>query len=150
MNILCIGSICSQKRTLNRTLLFGSLLLEHGRHFDYWNQPLDLRYLDCHKAGLCCYLVIHIENILRPLQMFSFHSPPIYWLSLVEQARLSQIALQISFLVHYFDKSSVYTSIYVLHTILQFQCALHHMLYLNFRQACRICLFQSNHMPQLP
>jgi hypothetical protein len=23
-------------------------------------------YLDCHEAGLCCYLVTHIENLLRP------------------------------------------------------------------------------------
>jgi hypothetical protein len=30
-------------------------------------------YLDCHEAGLCCYLVIHIENLLRPLQLFYFH-----------------------------------------------------------------------------
>jgi hypothetical protein len=28
-------------------------------------------YLDCHEAGLCCYLVMHIENLLRPLQLFS-------------------------------------------------------------------------------
>jgi hypothetical protein len=27
-------------------------------------------YLDCHEAGLCCYLVIHIENLLRPLLPF--------------------------------------------------------------------------------
>jgi hypothetical protein len=25
-------------------------------------------YLDCHEAGLCCYVMIHIENLLRPLQ----------------------------------------------------------------------------------
>jgi hypothetical protein len=40
-------------------------------------------YLDCHEAGLCCYLVIHIENLLRQLQLFYFHLCPIYWLSLV-------------------------------------------------------------------
>jgi hypothetical protein len=47
----------------NSTLLFSSTLLKHGRHFHYWNQPLNMRmhicYLDCHQAGLCCYLVIH-------------------------------------------------------------------------------------------
>jgi hypothetical protein len=37
-------------------------------------------YLDWHEAGLCCYLVIHIEN---PLQLFYFYLCPIYWLSLV-------------------------------------------------------------------
>jgi hypothetical protein len=68
-------------------LLFGSTNLKHGRHFDYWNQPLNMCmhicYLDCHEAGLCCYLVIHIENLLRPLQLFYFHFWPIYWLSLI-------------------------------------------------------------------
>jgi hypothetical protein len=63
-------------KTHNRTLLFGSTLLKHGRHFDYWNQPLNLRmricYLDCHETGLCCYSVIHIENLLRPLQLIYF------------------------------------------------------------------------------
>jgi hypothetical protein len=29
-------------------------------------------YLDCHEAGLCCYLVIQIGNLLRPLQLFYF------------------------------------------------------------------------------
>jgi hypothetical protein len=73
MNILCIGSFCSQK-TLNGTLLFGSTHFKHGRHFDYWNQPLNMR--------MCvCYLVIYIENLLHPLQLFYFHLWPIYWLS---------------------------------------------------------------------
>jgi hypothetical protein len=40
-------------------------------------------YLDSHEGGLCCYLVIHIETLLRPLQLFYFHLWPIYWLSLV-------------------------------------------------------------------
>jgi hypothetical protein len=38
----------------------------HCRHFDYWNQPLNMRMcafcLDCHDAGLCCYLVIHRKS----------------------------------------------------------------------------------------
>jgi hypothetical protein len=44
--------------------------LKHSSHFDYWNhwnQSLKTRkrvcYLDCHEAGLCCYLVIHIGNL---------------------------------------------------------------------------------------
>jgi hypothetical protein len=66
-------------------LLLGSTLLKHCRHFDYWNQYLNMRmhvwYLDSHEAGLCYYLVIHIENLLRPLQLYYFHLWPIYWLS---------------------------------------------------------------------
>jgi hypothetical protein len=76
MNILSIESFWPQK-THNRTLLFGSMLLKHGRHFDYWNQPLNMHmrvcYLDCHETGLCCYLVVHRENLLHPLQLFYFH-----------------------------------------------------------------------------
>jgi hypothetical protein len=82
MNILCIGSFCPQKAKNNRTLLFGSTLLKHGSHFDYWNQPLNMRmrlwYLDYHEPGLCCYLAIHTENLLCPLQLFYFHWWPIY------------------------------------------------------------------------
>jgi hypothetical protein len=75
------------KKPQNRTMLFDSILLKHGRHFVYWNPPLNMRmrlcYLDCHEAGLCCYLVIHIENLLRPLQLFYFQLWPIYWHYLV-------------------------------------------------------------------
>jgi hypothetical protein len=71
----------------NRTPLFGNISLKHGRHFDYWNQPLNTRmrvcYLYCLEAGLCWYLVIHTENALGPLQLFYFHLWRIYWLSLV-------------------------------------------------------------------
>jgi hypothetical protein len=39
-------------------------------------------YLDCHEAGLCCYLVIRIQTVICPLQLFYFHLWPIYWLFL--------------------------------------------------------------------
>jgi hypothetical protein len=42
-------------------------------------------YLDCHEVGLCCYLVIHIEDLLHPLQLFYFYLKPVYWLSLIQQ-----------------------------------------------------------------
>jgi hypothetical protein len=83
MNILCTESSCPQKAH-SRTLLFDSTHPKHCRHFNYWNQPLNICmctwYLDCHEAELCCYLVIHIGNILYPLQLFYFHLWPIYWL----------------------------------------------------------------------
>jgi hypothetical protein len=44
--------------------------------------PVPACYLDCHEARLC-YLVIHIENLLRPLHLFYLHLWPIYWLFLV-------------------------------------------------------------------
>jgi hypothetical protein len=86
MNILCTESFCKQKRH-NITLQFVNTFPKHGRHFDYWNQPLNMHirvcYLGCHEAGLGCYLVTHKENLLRPLQLFHFQLWPIYWLSLV-------------------------------------------------------------------
>jgi hypothetical protein len=47
-------------------LILGSVLLKHGRHFDYWNRPLNMGmricYVDYHEAGLFYYR--HIENLL--------------------------------------------------------------------------------------
>jgi hypothetical protein len=45
-------------------------------------------YVDCHEAGLRCYLVIYLEKILRPLQLFSsvydlFADPRIYVFSII-------------------------------------------------------------------
>jgi hypothetical protein len=86
MNILSIEFSCPQKMH-TWTLLFGSIPLKHARHFDYWHQPLNMGKrvccLDCHEAGLCCHLVIHIESLLHPLQMFYFHLWHTFWLSLV-------------------------------------------------------------------
>jgi hypothetical protein len=42
------------------------------------------RYLACHEAGLCCYLVTYTENLLHPLQLLYLHLWPIYWLTLVK------------------------------------------------------------------
>jgi hypothetical protein len=71
----------------NITQLFSNALLKHGCHFNYLNQPLNICmcicYVGCHEAGLCCYLVIHIENLLHPLQLFYSRLWPIYWLTLV-------------------------------------------------------------------
>jgi hypothetical protein len=55
-----------KKKMHKRTLLFGIISLKHGRHFDYRYQPLNMRIR-------VCYLVIHIENLLRPLQLLYFH-----------------------------------------------------------------------------
>jgi hypothetical protein len=80
------GLLPIQKKP-NTMLLFVSTVLKHGLHFDYWKQPLNMCMLvcnlDCHEAGLCCYLMIHIQNLFRPLQLFYFHLWPIYWLSLL-------------------------------------------------------------------
>jgi hypothetical protein len=82
MNILCIESFCQQKAH-NGTLLFVSTSLKHGRHFEYWNQPLNMRmcihYLNCHEAGLCCYLVIHkpITSITAVLLSYVTYFPAV-------------------------------------------------------------------------
>jgi hypothetical protein len=93
LNILCIESFCSQKWNSIR-LLFGITFLKHGRHIDYWNQPLNMLmrvyYLDSHETRLCCYLVIQLGNRLRQLQLFYFHLWPIYWLTLVSEGPQSK------------------------------------------------------------
>jgi hypothetical protein len=75
------------QKTHNRTLLLDSTILKHGRHFYYWNQHLNMSmrfcYLDYHDSGLCCYILIHIENLLRPLQLLYFNLWPNYWFSLI-------------------------------------------------------------------
>jgi hypothetical protein len=71
INILWIVSFYPQK-TQNITLLFVSILLKRP------NMRMHVCYLDCHETGLCCYLVIHIKNLLHPLQLFYFHLSPIY------------------------------------------------------------------------
>jgi hypothetical protein len=79
-----------KKETHNITLFFVSTLLEHGHHFDYWNQPLNICmricYLDCHDAGLCWCLVIHIESIMSVTAVLLPFV--IYWLCLVLETAL--------------------------------------------------------------
>jgi hypothetical protein len=80
MNILCIESFCPQKEsTTDRCssvvhTLSTVVILTAGTSL--WTCA-------CHEAGLCCYLVIHIEKLLRPLQLFYCHLRPTYWISLV-------------------------------------------------------------------
>jgi hypothetical protein len=88
MNILCIESFCPQKRTV----CCSSVAI-----FTTWNLPLLMRlricYLDCHEAGLCCYLVIHIGNLLRTLQLVYFH----LWLYLLTLPRIRKESVAASF-----------------------------------------------------
>jgi hypothetical protein len=100
MNILSIEFFCPpKKKTLNRALFFGSIPLKHSRQFDYRNRPLNMCmrvcYLDRHEAGLCCYLVIHIENLLRLIRLFYFHLWHIYWLSVVKAVKVGLTVLLI-------------------------------------------------------
>jgi hypothetical protein len=46
-----------------------------------------LCYLDCHEAGLCCYLVTHIENLLHLWQPLYLYLWPICRLSLAVKHR---------------------------------------------------------------
>jgi hypothetical protein len=62
--------------THTKTLFLESTLLMPSRHFDYCNQSLN-------KRMHVCYLLIHIENLLHPLQLLYFSVCPICWLLLV-------------------------------------------------------------------
>jgi hypothetical protein len=59
------------------TAVIGSTLLKNGCHLYYRNQLLNMRIcvccLDSYEAEHCCYLVIHLENLLHSLQLFYFH-----------------------------------------------------------------------------
>jgi hypothetical protein len=45
-------------------------------------------YLDCHEAWLCRYIVIYIENLLRPLHLFYLYLWHIYWLLRIYHTRV--------------------------------------------------------------
>jgi hypothetical protein len=79
VNILCIGPFCSQK-THNRTLLLGSGVIRNSRHFDYWNQLLNMRmrvyYPNCHEVALCWYLVIHRKSVTSILPFVTYLLTP--------------------------------------------------------------------------
>jgi hypothetical protein len=62
------------------------------------NMRMRVCYLNCHEAWLCCYLLIHTENLLRPLELLYFQLWPIYWLSLV----LCDISVQPEFFVMWY------------------------------------------------
>jgi hypothetical protein len=85
------------QKTHNIMLLFCSTLLRPCRHFNYWNQPLNMSIhvcnLDCYDEGLCCYLVVQIGNLLRLLQLFYFNLWPNYWISLVNTRVYSYISV---------------------------------------------------------
>jgi hypothetical protein len=72
-NILFIESSCPQKRT---TKLCSSVV-QSSSTVDILTTETSLwtyaSYLDVHDARLCCYLVIHTEILLLPLQLFYFH-----------------------------------------------------------------------------
>jgi hypothetical protein len=81
-----LSPFAHKKRIHNRTLLFGSSGLKLGRHFDYWNQPLNMCMRVCYLSWSWTVLLpsdTHIENLLRPLQLFYFHLCPVDWLSLI-------------------------------------------------------------------
>jgi hypothetical protein len=73
MNILSIEFFCSQKRTIE--CCYSVVHTQAQSHFAYCNQPLNMHmhvcYIDCHGAGLCCYLVIHIGNLFIHYSCFT-------------------------------------------------------------------------------
>jgi hypothetical protein len=74
--ILCIESFCPKKiRTKERcfsVVHFSSMVTILVIETSMWTCAWRGYYLDYYEAGLCCYLVIHIENLLHPLQLFYF------------------------------------------------------------------------------
>jgi hypothetical protein len=79
MYILCIESFCSERPHKQR---WSSIVYSSSRvttlttKTSLWTWACESATVDCHEAGLCCYLVIHMENLLRPLQLLYFHLWP--------------------------------------------------------------------------
>jgi hypothetical protein len=75
MNVLSIESLCPQKR--KRTAERCSLVVHISSTVAIWllkpasEHVMRVCYLDYNVAGLCCCPVIHIENLLRALQLFT-------------------------------------------------------------------------------
>jgi hypothetical protein len=66
MNILCIESFAHKKHTTDCC----SLVLKSSSYWTSLWTFMCVFYLNCHESGLCCYLVIHIENLLCPFFYF--------------------------------------------------------------------------------
>jgi hypothetical protein len=86
MNILCIESFCPQKTQKQLCSSVGhssSTVTILTTATSLRTMRMCVCYLYCHETGLCCYLVIDIETLLRPLQLFYFRLWSVYWLFLV-------------------------------------------------------------------
>jgi hypothetical protein len=60
-------------------------------------------YLDCHEAGLCCYLVINTENLLRPFVTYLLTLPRI---SVMSEYLIGNLVTELpSFFSRLFDYS---------------------------------------------
>jgi hypothetical protein len=59
MNFLCIETFCQQK-THYWLLVFGNIL-KQSRHFDYWNEPLNMRMLVCYLEFLIVKKIVNTK-----------------------------------------------------------------------------------------
>jgi hypothetical protein len=68
----------------NRTLLFGNTFLKHGHHFDYWNQPLNMRMRVCYLHLSRSWTVLSSDTHRKPIMSIISVLLPlwhIYWLA---------------------------------------------------------------------
>jgi hypothetical protein len=77
MNILC----AEFRYTHNTTLLFGTTLLKHGRHVDYWNRLLNMRMRVCWSwivllpSDTNINIITSITAVLLPFVIYLFTFP---------------------------------------------------------------------------
>jgi hypothetical protein len=102
-----INNLCTSQK--NRTTELCSSVVHPSSTIAILTTETSLCYLDCREAGLCCYLVIHIENLLYPLQLLYFHLWRIYWLSLVSSTDRSPLHTPLKLLPFPFQHSSLYS-----------------------------------------
>jgi hypothetical protein len=91
MNMLYIEPFFPQKPTTERcssTVRSSRTVAILTTETSIWTWRMRFCYLDCFEAGLCCYLLLHIENLLYPLQQFYFRLWPTYCLSFVWKVKV--------------------------------------------------------------
>jgi hypothetical protein len=65
VNILCIESVCPQKNRIIM-LLFG-IIRRHGRHFDYWNQPLKMHMRIWYLDSWNWTVLLPVDTLRKPI-----------------------------------------------------------------------------------
>jgi hypothetical protein len=94
MNVLCTESFCPKRRTTERcSSVVYSQVWSPFRLLKPASEHVHARLLArLSRSWTVLYLVIHIVNLLRPLQLFYFHLWHIYWLAFIVCSSLGVVS----------------------------------------------------------
>jgi hypothetical protein len=106
MNNICTETFCPRK-THNRTLFVGSVLLKYGHHFDYWNQPLNMRMRVCYLLSWSWTVLLpsdtdrkHITSITAVLLQFVTYLLPLPRIFYIDHNSFLPQHIRLSFINH--------------------------------------------------